>query len=239
MIQFVAETGSTNADLIARIETGEPVREGDWLVAERQIAGRGRQGRTWFDGHGNFMGSTVVRTGPQDPPPQSLALVTGVAVYDAVSHFCPDNCSLMLKWPNDLLLQEAKLSGILLERVGDVVVAGIGMNLAIAPQLPDRATIALSALGPVPSPGEFASKLAQSLNAELERWRHYGLDPLIRRWLAVATPLGTNLCVHEPDGAILAGQFAGLDPHGSLLLRLANGETRAIHAGDVFMTDKD
>ena len=61
MIQTVAETGSTNADLAARLRSGERVGEGDWLVADRQVAGRGRQGRPWSDGAGNFMGSTVVR----------------------------------------------------------------------------------------------------------------------------------------------------------------------------------
>lgn len=235
MIRKVAETGSTNADLIARLGAGERVPEGEWLVADRQTAGRGRQGRTWFDWHGNFMGSTVVQPGTGDPAPHTLALVAGLAVYEAVQPLCPNPAALMLKWPNDVLLGEAKLCGILLERAGDSVVIGIGVNLAAAPDLPDRKTIALSALGPAPDRDAFASVLAVSLDRELERWRTYGLAPLIRRWLTVGTPEGTPLSVHEPDGNVVQGRFAGLDDAGTLRLRLEDGAVRAIHAGDVML----
>ena len=235
MIETVAETGSTNADLLQRLAAGERVGEGDWLVADRQSAGRGRQGRDWFDGSGNFMGSTVVRTGPQDPPAHSLSLVAGLAVYESVQPYCPTPSTLMLKWPNDVLLGAAKLCGILLERAQDAVVIGIGVNLASAPIVPDRETIALSTVGPAPDRDSFAQALAATLDRELERWRTFGLDPLLRRWQAVGTPVGTSLRVHEPDGSTIGGQFAGLDPHGTLLLRLEDGAVRAIHAGDVLL----
>ncbi|MBQ95040.1 MAG: biotin--[acetyl-CoA-carboxylase] ligase, partial [Actinobacteria bacterium] len=74
MIRFVTETGSTNSDLAAQLRAGETVAEGQWLVADRQLSGRGRQGRTWFDGRGNFMGSTAVHIAPRDPNPATLAL---------------------------------------------------------------------------------------------------------------------------------------------------------------------
>ena len=87
MIAFAEQTGSTNADLAAALRTGEGWAEGRWLVARRQTAGRGRQGRAWFDGAGNFMGSTVVRlVGPEQgvgPPPASLSFVAALAVRDA------------------------------------------------------------------------------------------------------------------------------------------------------------
>lgn len=235
MIRTVAETGSTNADLIAQIVAGERVAEGDWLVTDRQTAGRGRQGRTWFDGQGNFMGSTVIRPGPNDPPAHSLALVAGLAVYEALQPLCPNPAALMLKWPNDVLLGGAKLCGILLERTSDAVVVGIGVNLAAAPDLPDRETVALSSLGPTPDRDTFARGLALALDRELERWRTFGLAPIIRRWQAVGTPEGTPLTVHEPDGRVASGKFAGLDSEGTLQLRLEDGTVRAIHAGDVML----
>ncbi|ABC63411.1 biotin--[acetyl-CoA-carboxylase] ligase [Erythrobacter litoralis] len=235
MIQTVAETGSTNADLISRICGGDHVPEGHWLVADRQTAGRGRQGRTWFDGSGNFMGSTVVHRAPQDPLAHSLSLVAGLALYEALASHVSDPSGLMLKWPNDVLLRGAKLCGVLLERAGDAVVIGIGVNLAAAPDLPDRETIALSQLGPAPDRDLFAAALAGALDRELERWRAYGLDPLIRRWLVGGTPEGTALSVHEPDGSRLSGRFAGLDAEGTLQLRLDDGTIRAIHAGDVML----
>ncbi len=235
MIQTVTETGSTNADVLAQLDVGQPFAEGDWLVALRQNSGRGRQGRQWFDGSGNLMGSTVVHAAAGDPPMHSLALVAGIAVYETVLPFCPDPAALMLKWPNDLLLGNAKLSGILLEGQGQSVVIGIGVNLASAPDLPDRATVALKDVTPAPSVEDFARSLSRNFERELERWRTYGLEPLIRRWSAAGTPCDTLLKVHEPDGSMVEGGFAGLDTNGNMQLRLEDGQLRAIHAGDVLL----
>jgi BirA family transcriptional regulator, biotin operon repressor / biotin---[acetyl-CoA-carboxylase] ligase len=235
LIRTVAETGSTNADLIAALRAGERVAEGDWLLAERQTAGRGRQGRTWFDGAGNFMGSTVVRLSPADPPAPTLALLAGIALYETVAPLLADPSQLSLKWPNDLLVGRAKLAGILLEREGDAVVVGIGVNLAAAPQVEGRETVALAALVPAPSAMAIAETLAAMFERELVRWREVGTEPLLRRWLAAAHPPGTPLTVHEPGGSQLAGAFAGIAPDGSLLLRLEDGTSRPIHAGDVML----
>jgi BirA family biotin operon repressor/biotin-[acetyl-CoA-carboxylase] ligase len=233
LIERVPETGSTNADLIARLLDRERVAEGHWLIADRQTSGRGRQGRDWFDGAGNFMGSTVVELSPHDPPAHSLALVASLALYETVLPLLPDPRSLMIKWPNDLLLNGAKLSGILMERASDAIVAGIGVNLVQAPDLPERRTIALSQVTRPPSRDAFADALAGAFSVELDRWRQNGLPPLHRRWLAAAHPLGTELSVHDSNGDVVAGDFDGLDEAGSLKLRLADGSAHVIHAGDV------
>lgn len=234
MIHAVPETGSTNADLLAALRAGERVAEGDWLVADRQTAGRGRQGREWFDGAGNFMGSTVVRLAPGDPPPASFALAVALAVYEAVLPLIPDPAPLRLKWPNDLTHAGAKLAGILLEREGEALVAGIGVNLARAPSIEGRATLALSQLVPTPDRDHFARTLAASFSRELDRWRSYGVEPLTRRWQVAAHPVGTALTVTPPGEASLTGTFDGLTDHGALRLRTIDGATRVIHAGDVF-----
>ncbi|MFC3214689.1 biotin--[acetyl-CoA-carboxylase] ligase [Novosphingobium panipatense] len=103
MIEVIAETGSTNAELSGRLAAGDRVPEGHWLVADRQTAGRGRLGRSWDGDAGNFMGSTVVRVTSADPAPASLALLSGVAVHETAALFAPEG--LMLKWPNDLLFR--------------------------------------------------------------------------------------------------------------------------------------
>lgn len=239
MIRKVPETGSTNADLLAMLAAGEGWPEGDWLVTDRQSAGRGRQGRTWFDGSGNFMGSSVVRLTAGDPPPASLALVAGLAVYEAVLPLLPDPSALRIKWPNDLTIGQAKLAGILLERQGDAVVVGIGVNLNAAPQLPDRSTIALSAITAVPDRDGFAEILAQGFAAELTRWRSFGLEVMVRRWEAAAHPAGTRLTVNPPGEPLLTGAFDGLTPDGALRLRLADGSPRVIHAGDVMFAGQE
>jgi len=233
MIEFVAETGSTNADLAARLRAGESVREGEWLVAARQTAGRGRMGREWSDGAGNFMGSTVVRIAPGDPPAPSLALVAGLALHGALSTHIAAPHRAELKWPNDVMVGPAKLAGILLEREGDAVIVGIGANLANAPDLPDRPAIALAGLGAAPAPESFAAELAGHLARDLGRWRTYGLGPVIARWLAAAHPVGTALNVEDAAGSRTSGTFAGLSDEGMLQLRLADGSLRAIHAGEV------
>ncbi|MEO6092629.1 MAG: biotin--[acetyl-CoA-carboxylase] ligase [Novosphingobium sp.] len=238
MIHRVPETGSTSADLLARIAGGDHVPEGEWLIADRQSAGRGRTGRVWSDGSGNFMGSTAVHRRFGDPAMESLALVAGLAVHAAVCAHLPASDTALLKWPNDLMIGLAKLAGILLERSGDSVVLGIGVNLATAPHVPGRDAMALAELGPAPARDAFAEELAAAFDQELDRWRSYGLAPIVRRWLAAAHPIGTPLTV-EAGGQTFTGGFAGLDEAGVLQLRLADGETRAIHAGEVRLADQD
>ena len=235
MIRILDETGSTNADLLA---LGRDAREGDWLVVRRQTAGKGRAGRAWEDDAGNFMGSTVVVLRPGDPPPQTLALVTGLAVAEAVAQVS-DAPEVMLKWPNDLLIGGAKLAGILLERAGDTVVVGIGVNLLRAPHVPGRATTALADHGSPIAPGDFAELLADRFGAVLLRWRGGGWEALRAEWLARAHPLGTPLAVNDRDGQPIAGTFAGLGADGAALLRLADGTVRPIHAGDVELVRND
>jgi BirA family transcriptional regulator, biotin operon repressor / biotin---[acetyl-CoA-carboxylase] ligase len=239
LIETVAQTGSTSADLAARLRAGELVPEGHWLLADRQTAGRGRQGREWSDGAGNFMGSTVVHQRFGDPAPGTLALLTGLTVHEAVSLHLPQSIRAELKWPNDVMIGRAKLAGILLEREGEAVVVGIGVNLASAPQLPDRQTAALADFVPAPDRGAFAADLARIFDTELDRWRSYGLEPILARWLAAAHPLGTPLTVGEPGETPLSGTFAGLTADGALQLRLADGTAHVIHAGEVLLAEPD
>ena len=233
MIETLPETGSTNADLLERTRAGMHVSEGTWLVADRQTNGRGRQGREWFDGHGNFMGSTVVHLSARDPAPASLALLFGVALHETVGAMLQQPYRATLKWPNDLMVSGAKLAGILLEREGNTIIAGVGVNLSVAPPVSDRRTTAMSSYGPAPDRNAFAALLAEHVDRELQRWRTYGPEPLIHRWQMAAHPVGAPLCVRLPDEEPIRGAFAGLDKDGALRLTLTSGETRTIHAGDV------
>lgn len=237
MIDFVPETGSTNGDLLARLVEGEHVPEGYWLVAARQTAGKGRQGRRWFDAPGNFMGSTVVHLSDRDAPPATLSFVAALAVYETVLPYLPGSRELLLKWPNDVLLGGEKFCGLLLEREGPSAVVGIGINLAVAPDVADRRTRAVSQFAPSPGVETFAYRLAEQFDVELARWRQFGLEPILNRWRVAAHPLGTPLTVHEPSGTLLSGAFDGLEPDGALRLRLEDGTARVIHAGDVTLGD--
>ena len=211
---------------------GQGLGEGVWLRAERQVAGRGRQGRAWVSPVGNLHASTLVRLRPTDPPAPTLALVAGVAVEEVVATFL---AGARLKWPNDLLLGPAKLAGILLERADDAVVVGVGINLAHHPDLPDRPTTSLSAHRVDVPPETAAEMLDEAFTSWLQRWRGEGIAPVRARWLELAHPIGTALTALLPDGTVVDGLFEGLDADGALLLRLASGGRRVIHAGDVFL----
>jgi len=129
-----------------------------------------------------------------------------------------------------LLLDGAKLAGVLLERQGDRVVAGFGVNLAAAPEIPGRPAADLN--GRI-SPQAFAPLLAASAARLLALWRSSDREAYARAWLARAHPIGTELSVHGQDARMLRGRFDGIDPDGTLRLRLADGSVRAIHAADV------
>lgn len=208
--------------------------EGLWLRAERQTAGKGRQGRAWESPEGNLYASTLVRLYPTDPQAATLALVAAVALEEVASLFLGRD-GIVIKWPNDLLLDGAKLSGILLERVDDAVIIGFGVNLAHHPENLDRPATSLAAHGHAPDPQLFLETLAESMARWIACWRGEGLPPVRDRWLARAHPPGTALTARLADGTRLDGLFEGLTGDGALILRLADGSTHVIHAADVFL----
>jgi BirA family biotin operon repressor/biotin-[acetyl-CoA-carboxylase] ligase len=226
-VTHLAEVGSTNDWLLAQAAS---LLDGHWVIADRQTAGRGRRGRVWNDGSGNFMGSVLVRaTGDV----QQLSFVAALALHDALSSLTGQPERFALKWPNDVLLDGVKCSGILLERQGDALVVGIGVNLAHHPADTERPATSLAAAGlPVPSP----PALLEPLSAAFERWRSLwqaqGFPPVRDAWLARAAGMGARvvarLGTEAPEGV-----FDGLAEDGALLLRLDNGQVRAIHAGEV------
>ncbi|GAA0311078.1 biotin--[acetyl-CoA-carboxylase] ligase [Sphingomonas oligophenolica] len=236
IIRTVAETGSTNADMLMLARGG--AQEGLWLRAERQTSGRGRQGRVWTSAEGNLYASTLVRLRAIDPQAATLALVAAIALEEVVRAYLPSFSlpgGTVIKWPNDLLLDGAKLSGILLERADDAVVIGIGVNLAHHPESLDRPATSLAAHGVTPMPEDFLDTLATAFERWLAIWRNEGLAPIRARWLDRAHPVGTALTARLPDGSAIDGLFAGLDSEGALILRLADGTSRVIHAADVFL----
>jgi BirA family biotin operon repressor/biotin-[acetyl-CoA-carboxylase] ligase len=202
--------------------------EGEWLVALAQDAGKGRQGRQWQSLAGNFFGSTLVRLRPGDPPAPSLALAAGLALIEAADIAAPGR-ALMLKWPNDLMLEGAKLGGILLERAGERVVAGFGVNLAEAPSIAGRDT---AHLGGAIGPQAFVPLLAASFARLLGAWRSAEPSAFARAWLARAHPIGTSLTVHTGADEMVSGTFAGIDLDGAMRLEVA-GEIQHVRAGDV------
>ena len=201
-------------------------------MALRQESGKGRQGRRWESIDGNFLGSTIIQLRPGDPPAPALTLAAGLALIEAIDIAAP-GAPLSLKWPNDLMLGDAKMAGILLERSGDRVVAGFGVNLAGAPEIPGGKTAALSPIAQI-APQAFAPLLAAKFTQLLSVWRSADPDHFAQAWMARAHPVGTPLEVHATPGEQVSGTFDGIEPDGAMRLR-RDGMVDIIRSGDVLL----
>ncbi len=237
-VEILDEVGSTNDEAHRRAAAGE--RGPIWIATRRQTAGKGRSGRAWVEaGEGNvaatllFMPSCALARLPE------LSLVAGVATYDAVGEALSIGSveRLELKWPNDVLVDGAKVSGILIESGNHgaevVSLVGIGINVASAPDVPDRAVTSLSAHG---CPLD-ASAVLDRLVARMAHWLRVweaagGFDAIRAAWSARAIPLGRPLEVKTHEGPV-AGTFAGLDTDGALLIDLPVAGRRRFTFGDV------
>jgi BirA family biotin operon repressor/biotin-[acetyl-CoA-carboxylase] ligase len=194
--------------------------------SREQTGGRGRRGRHWASPVGNLYTSTILRP---DCPAQRAAEL-GFAAALAVADIVPAGREVRVKWPNDVLVDGGKIAGILLEsaigQTGQVqhVVAGIGVNVGFAPQLPEMRYPGSALGGSVEAALE---KLAAALAARLAEWRREGFETVRAAWLAKAGPLGTEVDVKLGEG-LVRGRFAGLDREGALLLDTAMGPRKIV-----------
>ncbi len=215
---------STNDEAMRLAEGGAP--EGTIVWAREQTGGRGRRGRHWASPPGNLYTSTVLRPDCLAPQAAELGFVAALAVSDVV----PEGRETRLKWPNDVMVDGGKVAGILLESsIGEGglvehVVAGIGINVGFAPQLPEMRYPGASLGGSVEDALE---RLAHSLARRLADWRQHGFAAVRTQWLAKAGPLGTTVDVRLGE-ELVQGRFAGLDPEGALLLDTAGGPRRIV-----------
>lgn len=237
-LDHVAQIGSTNAEALARASRGE--RGPLWILADRQIAGRGRRGRDWVSPLGNLY-ATLLLVDPAPPAltPQ-LSFVAALALDDAILTLAPElQERLALKWPNDLLVDGAKLSGILVEGSTQgtlsAVVIGMGVNIVSHPEGMAYATTSLDAAGASVSRDDLFEVLTASMTRALALWHRGERFDLIRAgWLARAAGLGHPMIVRG-DGDRLEGIFAGLAPDGRLILDTPDGR-RLVTSGDAALS---
>jgi BirA family biotin operon repressor/biotin-[acetyl-CoA-carboxylase] ligase len=230
--------GSTNDEALRRAGQGAP--DGTVVMALQQEGGRGRRGRGWSSPPGNAYSSTIVR--PRCAPERAaqLGFATSLAVSDAALEGLPSGRAVRLKWPNDVLVDGAKIAGILLESsVGadglvEHVVIGTGINVTVAPQAGAAAYAAASLrdLGDAREAPAVLQAYLTALAARIVQWRE-GFAGTRADWLARAAWLGESVTVSQGDERI-EGRFAGLDADGALLLEGEGGRTRRIVSGEVF-----
>ncbi|HUE45013.1 MAG TPA: biotin--[acetyl-CoA-carboxylase] ligase [Aestuariivirgaceae bacterium] len=227
---------STNAEAMRLAAAGE--RGPLWIVAARQSAGRGRQGRQWDSRAGNLYATLLVSLPvPADVAAQT-SFVAALAALDVAAGVLADAGKLALKWPNDVLLDGAKLSGILIETVAQdpghtTVAIGIGINLAHAPEQTRYGATSLAAHDAPVAPDDAFERLAAAMAARLAAWNDGRGFAVVRRdWTARAAGLGRVASVTMGERTV-TGEFTGLASDGALLLSEAGGRLHAIHAGEV------
>jgi BirA family biotin operon repressor/biotin-[acetyl-CoA-carboxylase] ligase len=236
-IDVVAETGSTNADLIARAAAGEDV-DGAVLIAEHQTAGRGRQGRSWSDVPGAQITMSVgVDAGAVASEGWGwLPLATGVAIVDAVR--AETGVEAGLKWPNDVLAGSGKLAGILAEVAAPqrIIVVGLGLNVTLRrDEIPAPEATSLIELGvDAPNRLRLIGALLRNLAERIVAWRNAGgADAgLAADYRAHCLTLGASVRAVLPDNREITGVAQAVDEQGRLCID-SNGETTLVSAGDV------
>ena len=232
------EVDSTNAEAQRRAAAGE--RGPLWICANQQSQGRGRSGRSWGSPPGSLAATLLFRPGCSAVHLPELGLVAAVAVVDALSTIAADHrvaLDLRLKWPNDVLLGGAKVSGILVEcgTWGDDLVAmiGIGINIAARPAIKGRAVTSLAEHGLTTTPAALGRVLADVSHQRLQTWQAGAGFPAIRQaWLQHSLPTGEPIAINAGEGPV-SGTFAGLDADGALLLEDRMGQRRRFSFGDV------
>jgi BirA family transcriptional regulator, biotin operon repressor / biotin---[acetyl-CoA-carboxylase] ligase len=202
----------------------EGARHGTVVVAREQTGGRGRSGRRWESPPGNLYLSVILRPGVPPGRVPELGLLAGVAVAEAVEE--AGGCRSGLKWPNDVIVRGAKISGILLENLQGTVILGIGINVRA---VPEGVNYPAARLGPEIDPELVCACVLQRLEEWLGEWEQAGFAAIRRAWLERAHPVGTQLTITGPEE--LEGRFAGLDPSGALLLETAAGLRRIVAGG--------
>jgi BirA family biotin operon repressor/biotin-[acetyl-CoA-carboxylase] ligase len=237
-LRVLDHTGSTNADLVALAEAGAP--EGTVVVTDDQRRGRGRLTRRWVLPAGAGIAlSALLR--PASVPRQRwswLPLVAGIAVADALREF---GLRTRLKWPNDVLVNDRKIAGILVELAdrGTAGVVGIGINVNdAAADLPPESTSIEAAAGVTAELSSVVTATLERLEVWYGRWRtsayggDLGTDPVAAEYAARSSTLGSEVVVTLPNGETARGVATAIDTYGALILATDHG-VRTLAAGDV------
>lgn len=237
-VQFheVCESTNTLASSAGSDGTGTPM----WFVAGQQQAGRGRRGRAWTSEPGNFYGSYLFKPALKISELATLPFLVSLAVRDTfIGLGCNPN-KVLCKWPNDVLISEKKASGILIESSAasglttDFIVVGIGLNLAHFPHDAQfGATSVAAATNNIPEVMSAFKILSHGLHDRLQNWQPEDAAGVIQEWRKFAWGIGMRREIRTNDETFHA-TLIGVNDDGGLSLRLDNGGSKQLYAGDVF-----
>jgi BirA family transcriptional regulator, biotin operon repressor / biotin---[acetyl-CoA-carboxylase] ligase len=233
------QVGSTNAEAFALAKAGE--RGPLWIMAHRQTQGRGRSGRRWASEPGNLHASLLMSLACAPTAVHQLSLLAGVAVIDAIAAAAAARpiSALRLKWPNDVLIGEAKCAGILPESHAGaaasaaLAVIGVGINLAWHPQDLGRAATHLAAHGVEVAPQAMLAHLASAMEGWFGIWDWgIGFAAIREAWRRRGGPTGETLSV-DTGREKISGQFLDLAEDGALIMLDSSGRERRLTYGEV------
>ncbi len=238
-IQVLAQATSSNTMLLQRAASGAP--SGAVLTVELQTAGRGRMGRTWHSGLGNALTFSLLwRFDCGLNALSGLSLAVGVAIVRALNKSGAQG--VQLKWPNDILTEQGKLAGVLIEAQGDVlgpsaVVIGIGLNYSLPSSLSaQKIEQAVSALDEVcvemPSRNQLLANLLKELASVLSEFSQSGFTGLRVEWEQHHAHQNKSIRLRMPDGKVISGIAHGVSEQGELCLETAQG-MRRFNSGEV------
>ena len=236
----LGEVDSTNAEALRRADAGEmgPI----WIAAHRQTSGRGRQGRPWSTETGNLAATLLLSYANRGSGwIADIGMLTAVAVGEAVAELAPGR-KVALKWPNDVLLDGGKVSGILIENVAEAapglghMAIGMGINLAHCPS-PEhvrwKPTCIADVSGGAPTLERALDVLAERTESWLKRLDAHGRTSLLEAWRTRLTGIGQTIEVRLP-AETLSGEFRAVDEDGRMILATSAGDRR-ISAADIYL----
>ncbi len=238
-VDVLTECDSSNSHLMTKAEAGAP--SGTVIVAERQTAGRGRRGRSWLSAPGDSLTFSLLWRFPANTPLAGLSLAVGVALARAFEAMGIKD--IALKWPNDVLLHERKLAGILVELVSGppvershAAIIGIGVNLRLSADLPDDIRTNAASLDDanirLPDVNTLLARLLAELYEQLEAFLHAGFSATRTEWLQRNAHADQPVRLLADFAEPLDGICRGVAEDGALLLETAHGTQRII-SGEV------
>ena len=229
-------TESTNDDAVA-LSSQYHQDEVFIISAEKQTKGRGRRGRSWIGLEGNLFFSQGLIFDEHNVG--QLIVIATYSLYQTIKEILSAVHKVQIKWPNDILIDGSKVSGMLLEKgKNNYFIVGIGVNIKTSPKELNMIypTTSLAEKGITIDRLEFLRSYINNFDKCMDQWHKTGFVPLKQQWLKAVKGLETEISVHTETENI-AGIFKGIGDNGELLLS-QEGIIKKIYAGDVFYKEE-
>ena len=239
---WLESVDSTNEEIKRRIhEFTKPT----WIIASKQSKGKGRNGNTWFSNYGNFSGSIIFFPTIEHTYFHLYGFFVGVALYNTIKEIVTNDVDIRLKWPNDLMIENCKVAGILLESVQQSIyhnrglIVGIGVNIISSPRLKANSEkrymteCLANFIDYEINRSIFFSEFNDQLVKLGSRISDENLISILKLWQARSYDKGSKVQISDNKGEINSGTFLGLDEIGGLILGEDTG-VKKIYSGDVY-----